>query len=42
MAEASDDADVGLVCSLCLEQFVNPKNFLIVVIAFVNLALLPI
>ena len=27
MAEASDDADVGLVCSLCLEQFVNPRKF---------------
>ena len=26
MAEASDDADVGLVCSLCLEQFVNPRK----------------
>ena len=26
MADASDDADVGLVCSLCLEQFVNPRK----------------
>ena len=26
MAEASDDADVGLVCSLCLEQFVTPRK----------------
>ena len=26
MAEASNDADVGLVCSLCLEQFVNPRK----------------
>ena len=26
MAEASDDADVGLVCSLCLEKFVNPRK----------------
>ena len=26
MAEASDDADVGLLCSLCLEQFVNPRK----------------
>ena len=26
MAEASDDADVGLVCSLCLEQVVNPRK----------------
>ena len=26
MAEASDDADVGLVCSLCLEQFINPRK----------------
>ena len=26
MAEASDDADVALVCSLCLEQFVNPRK----------------
>ena len=26
MAEASDDADVSLVCSLCLEQFVNPRK----------------
>ena len=26
MAEASDDADVGLVCSLCLEQFVHPRK----------------
>ena len=26
MAEASDDADVGLVCSLCLEQFVKPRK----------------
>ena len=26
MAEASDDADVGLVCSLCLKQFVNPRK----------------
>ena len=26
MAEASYDADVGLVCSLCLEQFVNPRK----------------
>ena len=26
MAEASDDADVGLICSLCLEQFVNPRK----------------
>ena len=26
MTEASDDADVGLVCSLCLEQFVNPRK----------------
>ena len=26
MAEASDDANVGLVCSLCLEQFVNPRK----------------
>ena len=26
MAEASDDADVGLVCSLCLEQVVDPRT----------------
>ena len=26
MAEASDDADMALVCSLCLEQFVNPRK----------------
>ena len=26
MAETSNDADVGLVCSLCLEQFVNPRK----------------
>ena len=26
MAEASDDADVGLVCSLCLEQVVDPRK----------------
>ena len=26
MAEASDDADVDLVCSLCLEQFVHPRK----------------
>ena len=26
MAEASDDADVDLLCSLCLEQFVNPRK----------------
>ena len=26
MAEASDAADMALVCSLCLEQFVNPRK----------------